>query len=509
MRKSILTTALILIATVSAFSQTDTETRRIKTTAFQMYDNYKSVIRHDLNSQQPIAYDNFMNLFDKKALLYNDIIPANTPVQLSPENYFAKFKENIRRIDNEYSNFKIGEPVSVENKWQIQCSFTRETKLRTQNRFNYPKWVFHYIMTIEMDKTYNASKKVYEYAKIVNIEVENPLESFFIIENKENLPIISKWGDPIFDWDKDYQNRIFPKKQWNITDFLVPESNIFEIVKSEFTPNATDEHFHQPVVKRFMKDIFGAGVNYTYVWGNRIKDTTNVVNPEAPIVTKHTSVLSLSFFFGKQIFNKKKSILFANAGLDLNFHFHTLRHSKDTIQIDNNYKIVNTTKECNPFNFSLSVPLSVQYLYQLTKQGNRPVFLSFELGGFFEYTFSDSISIGFKYIDYATCHEYITPIDDFDFNKKNVLKQHFPSGGIFGGVGLWVALNNSSLLKINLSYKYNFVSPLKNTEGINMGLKDGRADKFLLYHLENGMHNIGFGVSWIKIINKKIPPLPH
>jgi len=151
MKKIVLTIATIIIAQVSTFSQSVTETRQIKTTALQMYENYK-VVMAGLHSNSAYVEDNFMALFESDAVIYNDILPNNNPQQLSPFAYFKKFKANINRIYPAFSDFKMGEPVSVGNRWQIKCYFTRRTKFKTQKEMKYPEWSFNYTMTIEMNK---------------------------------------------------------------------------------------------------------------------------------------------------------------------------------------------------------------------------------------------------------------------------------------------------------------------------------------------------------------------
>ena len=500
MRKSILTAAVIIMVTVSAFSQSVTETRQIKTTTFQIYENYK-VEMSGLHNKSTYTEDNFMALFSNNAILYNDIIPANTPVQLFPGNYYDYFIENIKRIyDPVYSNFKMGDPVAVENKWQIKCSFTRSARFRTKTDMNYPEWSFNYTMTIEMDKRYDTDKKVYENAKIVSVEVENPLKDFFIIENKENIPLVTKSGEILKEWDEEYQSRIFPENKYEIKDIQALETNIFEYSKTTFSTNQTDDRFYQFNVQKFKKDIFGAGINVApaTAWGNKIRDTTaNVVNPDTPIVTKHTSVLSFSFFYGKQIFHKEKSTLFANIGLDLNLYFHKFSPANNKIDVQSNpnyYQVIFNSSDSKFTVFSLSVPLSVQYLLQLTEQGKKPLFLSFELGGFAEFSAKrDSLPIGYSNT-LAKCIDNIKELDNGV--KRNTLESKLAGGGIFGGVGLWIALNNNNLLKINLLYKYNF------RKDINI-FEDNHSSKFSLYTAENGLHNITLGVSWIKTIGKK------
>jgi len=465
MKKIVLTIATIIIAQVSTFSQSVTETRQIKTTALQMYENYK-VVMAGLHSNSAYVEDNFMALFESDAVIYNDILPNNNPQQLSPFAYFKKFKANINRIYPAFSDFKMGEPVSVGNRWQIKCYFTRRTKFKTQKDMKYPEWSFNYTMTIEMDKRYDTEKKVFGNAKIVSIDVDNPLKAFFIIENKENIPLLSQSsGEMLQDWDEEYQSRIFPEDKWKLNDFRVPQSindnNIFEISKGWFSPNITDTHYYQFDFQRFKKNIIGIGVNYSYSpndlsWGYQKIIVDSDSEPESDSDTictiKPTNSLSLSVFYGKQIFHKEKSTVFANVGLDFNYVY---RQYNDTL----------SAKRGNSDKINIlsgSVPLSVQYLYQLTAQAKKPVFLSFELGIYPELKTNTKLSL--------ICF----------------------GGGVFSNTGLWFALNENSLLKFNLSYRYSFNSfDLINPTvgGIDKGTKQG-------------MQNIGIGISWIRTIGK-------
>ncbi|MCL2651490.1 MAG: hypothetical protein FWD60_10765 [Candidatus Azobacteroides sp.] len=419
MKKNILTTSAIIIATVSAFSQSVTETRHIKTTALQVYENYK-VVMSGLHSKSSYTEDNFMTLFDKNTTLYNDILPDNNPQQLSPANYFAKFKASINRIYPDFSDFKMEEPVSVGDKWQIKCNFTRGTRFKTLKDMNYPEWSFNYTMTIEMDKRYDTNKKVYENARIESIDVENPLKGFFVLENKDNMLLTAKSGETLKEWDAEYNSRIFPEDEWKIKDIQVFDSgsnkNFFEYSKSRFSQNRSDTHFYQLATQTFPKNIYGIGVNCSpFAFG---KNTKNYA-------------ISLSLFYGKQIAHKERSTIFFNVGLDFNCYS------------DNNDKFI-----------SVSVPLSVQYLYQLSQNSKKPIFLSFELGAFGECT--------------------------MDIQKKLKIGDTKLDRGILGGIGFWTVLNESNMLKFNVSYKYGSYS-----------------------RQSNGMQIAGFGISWVKTIGRK------
>ena len=443
----------IIFASVSAFSQSVTETRQIKTTALQMYENYK-VVMSGLYSSSAYTEDNFMALFDKNATLYNDIIPVNTPAKLSPSGYFEKFKPSIRRIYPTFSDFRIGSPFSVGNKWRIECNFVRSARFRTQQDMRYPEWSFSYILTVEMDKRYNESNKVYENAKIVSIEVYNPLEKYYIIENKENIYLTTNLGDTLKDWDTEYNSRIFSDNNLKMNDIQISESkpskNFFEYSVKIFMQNQTDAHFYQPDVQKFSKNIFGIGVNYSpFALGNEENDK----------VAKPTSnALSLSFFIGEQIAHKKKSTLFVNRGLDFNWYSYKYKIK--------NTDIVDIVKKEEITIITLSLPLSIKYLYQLTEQTKIPIFISFEAGVFAESEFYKA----FK-------------------NSKKELRFDF---GIFGGAGIWFALNNTHFLKCDISYKHGFNSPFKYEQNS-------------MIFERKGIRNIGFGISWVTTIesNKK------
>ena len=464
MKNSTLTAIAIIFSTVSASSQSVTETRRIKTTALQIYETYKVVIS-GLYSNSAYTEDNFMALFDAEATIYNDIIPANTPAQLSPAKYFENFKANIKRIYPTFSDFRMGEPVSISNKWQIKFSFIRETRYKTQKEMNYPEWKFSYTITVEMDKWYHQINKVYENAKIVSVDVDHPLEKFFVIKNKENMPLTTKSGETLNGWDSEYNSRIFPEEEWNIKNIQISEpnnnKNIFEHSTGVLSNNQTDAHFYQPDFQKYPKNIWEIGVNYSpLALGYEIINGNKNIKPAS-------DALSLSFFYGKQIFHKEKQTVFLNVGLDFNRYSHKFS-GNDTMKYQN-VSIV-----------SLSVPLSVQYLYQLTEQTKKPIFLSCELGVFAEYTLSSRDKCMYDGIYYCI------PSADLD---GRILYSLFDFG-ILGGVGLWYALNNNNLLKFNVLYKHNLNLPWRD-EGKTVKPENQR------------MRNIGFGISWVRTIEGK------
>ena len=513
-----------MIASVSAFSQSDTEKRHIKTTALQLYENYK-VIMSGLYSKSAYTEDNFIGLFDSNAEIYNDILPDNLPQQLSPSEYFKKFQTNIKRIYPVFSDFDLENPEAVDNKWLIKCSFTRGTRFLTQKDMKYPEWSFNYTMTIEMEKLYNIINKVYQHARIVSIVVDNPLKGFFIIENEDNMLFDSKSGETLNNWDDDYQSRIFPEDEWRINDIIVPEAlindNIFRFSKGKFSKNRTDSHFYQIDIQRSKKNIFGVGLNFSPIpttFGNKISDENAEIFKE---IGHKSNVLSFSFFYGKQITYKEKSTVFFNFGLDFNKYSHkynstaAINQQFDNIDIHgDSYKRIIKIDSLNEIikMTSISVPLSLLYLRQITQQTKKPVFLSLELGIFAEYTLSSNNTYrlyadyrGYykqyfevemdHYLDYGSGH-----FTDKDSKDREKLAKRF-NGGIFGGIGLWFALNENSLLKFNVSYKHSFNSPLEYKEKYVIS-ENKDSYQSLLYSTKQGMQNIGFGISWVKTIGR-------
>ena len=407
-------TAILIICGILFFgmakAQSITETRQIKTTALQVYETYK-VVMAGLYSNSAYTEDNFMALFEKESLIYNDILPDNQPQYLSPANYFKKFKTSIRRIYPAFSDFKMGEPTAVGNRWQIKCHFTRGTRFSTQKDMKYPEWSFNYVITVEMDKRYDTVKKVYENAKIVNVDVENPLKGFFVIENKENIPLATKSGEMLKEWDEEYQSRIFPEDKWKIEDIVVPSiiynGNVFVNTKYKISQSKTDVHFYHPDGENVKKNFVGLGVNYSPLFfGKNMSEADNM------------NALTLSLFVGEQIAHKGNRSWFFNIAMDLNCY------QNDVISISN--------------------PWSIQYLHQITHKAKKPVFLSLELGAFLE-----------------------IPL-------KNEQIYH---GGIIGGIGLWRALNENNLLKLNLLYKENYL-------------------------VSKDIRNFGIGISWVKTIGE-------
>ena len=264
-RRIIFTVIVIFITIVSVFSQSVTETRRIKTTAIEIYEKYASIIANLYNGNV-YNEDKFLLLFDKNALIYNDILPANKPQKLSPKEYFDVFTLNIKMNYCTYDNLDLQFPVSNNDKWSIQCTFSKDISFITKTGYFYPKWRFNYIITIEMDKEYDSKNKIYSNAKIANIEVAPSLENFFVIQNTDSLPL-EIYNEIIGDFEGTSNSRLFPTNEIDINQITTADSDIFRPL--EYKQDQFNNHFYDFAIRR--KNLIGFGINYSPVnLGNNI-----------------------------------------------------------------------------------------------------------------------------------------------------------------------------------------------------------------------------------------------
>jgi hypothetical protein len=463
-----------------------------------------------------------LELFEENASIYNDILPANQPQQLSPKDYFDKFTQSVKMNYAEYRNLKFQFPTPNGEKWEIKCSFSKDIRFKSQTGNYYPKWSFNYTVTIEMDKNYNQTYKIYENAKIKSIEVATRLSDFFIIENKEDLTVIlDSAGDVIQDWDNDYRSRLFPKDDYNINNFKITisenQSNYFYTLEKKWTQNQSDEHFYYPEYHHLKKNIFGIGVNYSpFAFGNKISNT-NAENFKD--IQQRSNSLSLSFFFGKQIAHKKNTTWFFNVILDLNRYYYEYNGTNYTeyqdIDADNDPYLRKIT--INSLNeqintFSVSIPLSVQFLIQITKSKKNPLFFSFELGALAEYTLYSKNKYNLN-VNYHGLYDYYGGVEfdhyydygNFDVSGKQKLatvKDLQYNYGVFSKIGLWLALNETNLLKFNIAYKHCFKAPLKYKENFVLSENRNRYES-LLQGVNQNIRNIFVELSWISTINSK------
>lgn len=531
MRRSLLILNALFFVAVSVYSQSVTEIRCIKTTAIDVCEKYMNVMSNLYNGDV-YNEDKFLVLFDENATIYNDILPDNQPQSLSPKDYFDKFFQNIKISYTDYGNIQFAFPTNNANdKWEIKCSFVKAIRLKSHIDKYFPKWSFKYTITIEMDKQYNSIDKIYNNAKIVKVDVEKPLNEFFIIENRDNMPIVlTSTTDIIQDWDENYKNRLFSEDDFNIDDFdillSIDKLNYFYRLDKKWAQNDSDKFSYYPEYKFRRINFYGFNLSYSPIsLGNKISNNNLVGFND---IKQFNNSMSFSFFFGAQIAHYKRSTFFLNIGLEADWsHFkYSGSNYSEYLSIDADgdpylriIKINSLNEKVN--NYSISVPLSLEHLVQISNYAKKPMFLCFKIGGFGEY----SIYLNNKYdlnVDYHGLYDYFGGVE-FDhyydygnFNLKgnqvlldirNIRNDYTNNSlhydyGLLGGTGLWISMNDINFLKFDISYKYGF-KPLLDYKENYIISENFKSFQSILYSTKEGLRNIYFGVSWIVTINTK------
>lgn len=496
-----------------AYSQTITEIRQIKTTALDVYEKYVSIMAN-LYNNNVYNEDRFLELFYENAQIYNDILPDNKPQELSPKEYFDKFKQNINTNDAEYSELEFKLPTRNElNKWSIECTFKKKINYRSKKEYCYPKWEFKYSFIIEMDSIYNNTNKIFQNAKIRSIEVEFPLDQFFIIENKNNLKI-TIYNEPVEDFNGENNGRIFDRNECNISDFefhINDDSNFFYLREKKWDNDKQDEHFFSPAYSIDKSDLLSIGLNYSFLcFGYPIK--SNNMNG----ITSNSKSLSLSFLYGLQITHKNSSNLFLNMGLDANWNNNNYKGSNYTeyndIDSDNDSYLrkitINSLNE-DINSISSSFRLSSEYIFQLNKAKDKRYFISFEIGAFADY----SLLLQSEYnlnVDYHGFYDYFGGIEfdhyydygNFDVSgKKNLIPicDHRLNFDLFCELGFWIEINTENLFKLDLGYRHGLYTTMKYNENFII-TSDSNSYESLFQSSNQGLRDVYFGLSFIKLI---------
>ncbi|MDR0604642.1 MAG: hypothetical protein LBG80_10105 [Bacteroidales bacterium] len=510
MKKRIFLIITVYFSIVCVFSQSVSETRKIKTTAIEIYEKYTSIMANLYNGDV-YNWDKFLSLFDENAIIYNDILPANKSQYLSPKEYFDVFTQNIKMSSFDYSNLNLQFPDLKEDKWKIKCTFTKYIRFTTQKDRYYPQWHFEYIVTIEMDTTYNQTYKIYNNAKIKSIEVTEPLKDFFIIQNKDSLPLIY-YGSILGDFEGPNNSRLLPGEKPH-NQITAANSNIFYSLDFQ---GPLDEYFYDVAMRK--RNLIGLGINYGIInFGNNIsKSNLEKFND----IKQNHNILSLSFLYGLQFAHKQKSTWFFNIRTELNWYNYiytgTYYTQYQSIDADDDpylrkIRINSLSERIN--NLSVSLPLSFQYLLYLPNKTKKQFFLSFEIGGFAEYILFLNHSYNFN-ADYSGYYaQYFSGVEfdhyydygNFEISDKNKLssvKDLKYDYGAFGSIGLWLALNDNHLLKLDISYKHSFNVPLTYKEDYVIS-ENYYTYESLLQSTKQGLQNIYIGISFIVALKTK------
>ncbi|MDR1793593.1 MAG: hypothetical protein LBR36_09205 [Bacteroidales bacterium] len=518
--------AMFFLSNMLVFSQSVTEVRIIKTTALDVYEQYVGII-NKLNDGSVYNEDNFLHLFDENATIYSDILPdkdRKTQPKLSPQEYFDKFTKNIEMIYCKDTNFDLQFPSLEQNQWTIKCEFVRQIRFkakkhklqyRNECKCEYPEWQFNYIITITMDTVYDSQNKKFKNAKIQKIEVKDPLSDFFIIENMDKYNLVYE-NKKIDKWDKEYNSRMFSATDYNINRFTILSKNnenpYFQPLN--LSQDKDDTRFYE--INKSKKNLFGIGIDYA-----PISIEKKINSTVFPNITQKNQAFSFSIYGGIQLGQKSKTTTFFN--IKPHFNFYQSKFNGDyitqynAIDSDNDpyLRKINISSLFEKVNIlTISIPVSFEFFFQLTKSQKNPVFFSLELGGYAEYRFFIQNKFNINAY-YSAIYDYFGGIEFdkyydygyFDLNQNDIsqsLKNKINSldYGAFGALGLWFALNKNNLLKFSITYKHGFQAPMKfKTDYVPS--ENYYTYETLLQNVNSGLQNISFGLVWSRAISVK------
>lgn len=516
MKRCVLTIIIVLVTFLWGEAQTVIEVRHLKTIALDVFDKYVSAIQ-SINDRSKIYNEiEFLNLFDANALIYNDILPQNNPQKISPKNYYDKYEEIVKSNKfTTFSNLKICFPKANRDGWIIICTFSKETSYITNYDYVYPLWKFNYIMTIQIYNEFDGNNSVKNnIAKIIEIDVDNPLRDFFILR-KQNLTV---YGNPI-SWGDD-SCRIFSAEEYDISDFKLicnEKSNFFYRNISEWIMDDRDSHYYYSQSSFLQRDLIGVGINYSPVsLGNRM----SLRNAERFVgIDSYGSALSLSLFWNKQIAHKNKSTFFFNLGLDFNQYYFKY-HGKDYVEygaVDSDAEFylrkirINSLKE-KVNNFSLSLPLGFSMYQQIIEKRDNSFFLKIGVGGYFDYFINSTNHYNIN-ADYHGLYDYYGGVEfdcyydygNFDLSGKKKLLGFDDlryDYGVFSQIGFYMSLKDKYLIGLDVMYRHSFVTPLEYKENLTIS-ENYETYNSLLYCTNQGVRNVYMSLTFFAIITKK------
>ena len=230
--------------------------------------------------------------------------------------------------------------------------------------------------------------------------------------------------------------------------------------------------------------------------------------------------MSLDISYGLQIVHKNKSNLFFNINLELNAYQQIFRGTYYT-----QYQAIDSDGESyirkinvpslteKIYHLSASLQPSFEYLLQIT-QGQHPIFISLEIGGYAEYRFWGANTFNLQ-ADYSGLYNYFDGIEfdhyydyghfylDNEHISQNIkLKINAVDYGVFGSIGVWYAINADNILKIGIGYKHGFTSPFKYKNDFILS-KNYHTYESAVQTINQGLRNMFLGISWQRVIPAK------
>lgn len=533
--KKIVGIFLVLTCTLPVFSQKLKQQRLIKQTALDIFESYVDVCnRLYQNKKDVYIYDQFLNLFSDTARVYNDILPSFPPgnqvvptdsILITPGEYFNKFKSEILKNSFSYDSLELYDIQKVNKQWwTLKCSLGRTVAYTSSSKSPYSGREFHYTMTIVMreEDPRNANQMV--DAKITNISVSDPCLQLRITEtdgiNKENFvnPIDSNSldkGGLTVGYLKDDVEISDIEKEINANSL---EASLFNIIKLKLD-TLDNKHFYKRDSNK--RNFWGLGINACpYGFGNKIS-SANTTKFGYENISQRNFSIEFSTFFGINLYVKNRYSLFLVPQLSLgyrNFNFSGDYSAQyQAVDIDGTEYMRNINvdlKNENVNQFTINFPISISNMFLLHKDefAENQLFLSLDFGVLLScvpftrntYDFSARYTGTYDFfggVEFDHYYDY----GNFDLNHNDIA--YIPNSlinkfniGILAGVGLMFQIEETSMLKFDLSFRNGFLSIAKYKEGFVLS-EDYKNFESLLQASKSGAHNLYFSLSYIRAIS--------
>lgn len=544
--KKIVGIFLVLTCTLPVFSQTLKQQRLIKQTALDIFESYVDVCnRLYQNKKDVYIYDQFLNLFSDTARVYNDILPSfphgdqvvpTDSMLITPGEYFNNFKSEILKNSFSYDSLELYDIQEVsEQWWTLKCSFGRTVAYTSSSKSPYSRREFHYTMTIVMREEDSRNAKQMVDAKITNISVSDPCSQVRIITetdgiNEENYFVDSSslYKGPKHDTPK---HDTLNSDRMPVGYYLKDDVKISDI-KNEINANSTEASLFNSIEltldnKHFYKrnsnkrDFWGLGINACpYGFGNKIS-SANTKKFGYENISQRNFSIEFSTFFGINLYVKNRYSLFLVPQLSLgyrNFNFSGDYSAQyQAVDIDGTEYMRNINvdlKNENVNQFTINFPISISNMFLLHKDkfAENQLFLSLDFGVLLScvpftrntYDFSARYTGTYDFfggVEFDHYYDY----GNFDLNHNDIA--YIPNSlinkfniGILAGVGLMFQIEETSMLKFDLSFRNGFLSIAKYKEGFVLS-EDYKNFESLLQASKSGAHNLYFSLSYIRAIS--------
>ena len=477
--------------------------RVIRTTALQVYERYISAVK-GLGKQSYGSEERFLKLFDAEMdSLCNDILPDISPVMLSPNNYIEKYQKSVSMAYYVFSNLKMGEPFSCNDKWNIYCTFECDVRYVDKLGIVFPPKCFKYKMRIVMDKK-SFSKILFDNCYIASLTISEHMNNYAVIHNPSGRFTLD--GNTLQNnagVNNDNEYWVGDLGNSNIESIQSESLNPFTKISFEKMSN----YYNRYEYVSSNTDVVGLGIYYTpLVFGNKY---------DFQGLNKTNNEVSLRVFLGKNLISDDNGSLFFNACLGLfrkssslsgKYEVHYMTEDVDGDYYQRNI-VANLIKE-SITSYGVCLPLSFSYLLAINDPKNMPLLLSVEAGFTFSYK---AISMQSFDMDarYTGTYDYFGGIEFdhyYDYGNYNLNRDRVETDfnsqlnrfnvAAMVGLGFWMGMFEHGFLRLDVSIAKDFISEMKYKGDYRL---TSRYDDFqsAFQSSNTGAYNVYIGLSYV------------